>query len=137
MTGIRVYFENTENVVRVDGAKEFFPGNGALLAAADPVSPATRIRVTYPGLIDQAGNVAHPCNFAINYSAPGDYGLPRFRMEGICRAFGVRLKAKKRFPPECPLLSALPGLGIQCPGNSHEISQPVKYNLALVLLNSS
>jgi len=60
MTDIRVYFDSAENVVRVDGAREFFPGSGALLASADPIRPADRIIVKYVGLIDQSNSVRQP-----------------------------------------------------------------------------
>jgi len=52
MADIRVFYSNSQQSVIVEGAKEFTPGNGALLASADPGS-ADGIIVTYPDLIDQ------------------------------------------------------------------------------------
>ncbi len=55
MADIRVYYSNSQQSVIVEGAKEFAPGSGALLASADP-SDVDGILVTYPDLIDQSGS---------------------------------------------------------------------------------
>ncbi len=54
MTDIKVYYDNAQRSVIVEGAKEFTPGSGALLATANTLS-ATGVDVTYPVLIDQKG----------------------------------------------------------------------------------